>query len=909
MRPLHPPPSMNDDDLDPWRRRVVLLTQTPNDGRRWRQLRGGRAWLSPRRPALEAALECSRISATSMFEDAEADVVDALIDHLAVAGVYDDAPADGKSVVLPAIVDKTKESPRKTTTAPRIKIRVPPLPSRPKVVPYTSKDTRRVSCYDECGQDESDREGVAAGRELVNEDQLTNFNEHEQELDENPQGRTPGAGSPSLPRRRVSAASPVLSSLAESTTTAVTTTTETPEDESEEGDGFSDEKSTGRRRRSGRGTRSNVDSSSEQATEASATAAPPSPPLSSFDVPLVRGLPRDEDVGTPGAIGPGATSYPLAEDYLRRTAASFASARSDPNAIAVSRLLTDLARQDRGPPPPVPAAAADLSTPPVAGAPRFALEAALVRACRDRCEIERRRDALLRGGPLPVPVPTALGRGPPPAVAPRRQSLLSDLAHAAAAAAPLPAPPCPVVAEEGPGPEQRRVSVSWHYQNCPSAAVAANMDASRRSSRIGALLYSNDAPPRAADSNEMHVARERHQAGSDGGNRSSIARGAKRPPPPTADAGDANKGKDPRATAHKRQKQKRGDSVPTPSSSPPKPPNEMARRSSAVSAERERAEFTNQAEQYKKQMRPPSPAGPLVRPTTDGDMKKRQTKKRNGEARASKYVPRTLVVHKPYKDWSDEPPPPLGGEGRSYRDKARGGINYVFPARLHAVLSHLEEEGRAEGIASWRSHGRAFAVHNPNRFIEMWPTAVSSSGCSADGGSHMKFSSFQRQLNLYGFLRISAGRDKGSYYHPMFLRGRMFLAHRIPRLRLKGNRCRAGNNPDEEPDFYSMEPVRPLVEQAPAATPGPLTAAAAPPPPQYHTVGMYRPPPPFLPPMNIPPPPPGTVRGGGATASRPSPSVAPKGPVPPAGTTCPAECKGLQPPPDLRKVRHYVHNN
>lgn len=35
-----------------------------------------------------------------------------------------------------------------------------------------------------------------------------------------------------------------------------------------------------------------------------------------------------------------------------------------------------------------------------------------------------------------------------------------------------------------------------------------------------------------------------------------------------------------------------------------------------------------------------------------------------------------------------------------------------------------------------------------------------------------KFSSFQRQLNLYGFRKIVKGRESGCYMHPAFLRDR-----------------------------------------------------------------------------------------------------------------------------------------
>ena len=64
-----------------------------------------------------------------------------------------------------------------------------------------------------------------------------------------------------------------------------------------------------------------------------------------------------------------------------------------------------------------------------------------------------------------------------------------------------------------------------------------------------------------------------------------------------------------------------------------------------------------------------------------------------------------------------------------------------------------------------------------------------------------KMTSFQRQLNLYGFMRKTDGTDRGSYYHELFLRGRPDLAKIMVRTRVKGD-CK--RRPMAEPDFYKM---------------------------------------------------------------------------------------------------------
>lgn len=70
-----------------------------------------------------------------------------------------------------------------------------------------------------------------------------------------------------------------------------------------------------------------------------------------------------------------------------------------------------------------------------------------------------------------------------------------------------------------------------------------------------------------------------------------------------------------------------------------------------------------------------------------------------------------------------------------------------------------------------------------------------------------KLTSFQRQLNLYGFARLTRGADSGGYYHELFLRGKEFLCKRMTRTKVKGTRFKAASSPDQEPDFYKMPPV------------------------------------------------------------------------------------------------------
>ena len=67
-----------------------------------------------------------------------------------------------------------------------------------------------------------------------------------------------------------------------------------------------------------------------------------------------------------------------------------------------------------------------------------------------------------------------------------------------------------------------------------------------------------------------------------------------------------------------------------------------------------------------------------------------------------------------------------------------------------------------------------------------------------------KLTSFQRQLNLYGFSRLTSGKDRGGYYHEMFLRHKLFLCQSMTRIRIKGTGIKGKASPETEPDFYSM---------------------------------------------------------------------------------------------------------
>lgn len=133
---------------------------------------------------------------------------------------------------------------------------------------------------------------------------------------------------------------------------------------------------------------------------------------------------------------------------------------------------------------------------------------------------------------------------------------------------------------------------------------------------------------------------------------------------------------------------------------------------------------------------------------------------------------------------------------------ARGGVTTPFPLKLHEMLDAIAVDGY-EHIISWQPHGRCFVIHKPKEFVDLLPRYFKLS----------KLASFQRQLNLYGFQRLTRGRDRGGYYHELFLRNKVFLAHSIQRIKVKGTGVRARSNPEQEPDFWSMQWVAGTTQQ------------------------------------------------------------------------------------------------
>lgn len=76
----------------------------------------------------------------------------------------------------------------------------------------------------------------------------------------------------------------------------------------------------------------------------------------------------------------------------------------------------------------------------------------------------------------------------------------------------------------------------------------------------------------------------------------------------------------------------------------------------------------------------------------------------------------------------------------------------TFPVKLHMILSNPE----FQDIISWLPHGRSWRILQQKAFEErVIPLYF----------RHGRYSSFARQVNGWGFRRVTHGSDYNSYYH------------------------------------------------------------------------------------------------------------------------------------------------
>mmetsp|Transcript_31956 Transcript_31956/g.77545 ORF Transcript_31956/g.77545 Transcript_31956/m.77545 type:complete len:207 (-) Transcript_31956:27-647(-) len=102
----------------------------------------------------------------------------------------------------------------------------------------------------------------------------------------------------------------------------------------------------------------------------------------------------------------------------------------------------------------------------------------------------------------------------------------------------------------------------------------------------------------------------------------------------------------------------------------------------------------------------------------------------------------------------------------TYPRTGKRGVPQQFPRRLYEMI---ESEAKIAAsspqdkvVISWSESGKAFRIFDVDSFMaSVLPKYFRTK----------KFSSFQRNLNLYGFAKVRRGPDTDMYAHPCFVRG------------------------------------------------------------------------------------------------------------------------------------------
>jgi hypothetical protein len=176
--------------------------------------------------------------------------------------------------------------------------------------------------------------------------------------------------------------------------------------------------------------------------------------------------------------------------------------------------------------------------------------------------------------------------------------------------------------------------------------------------------------------------------------------------------------------------------------------------------------------------------------------KKKEYEKKNNRAKKEKATSGQDEVDKENKEQKGR----SRGKGGKDDDEdiAYGFMGTNFPARLHDLLTF--DEGISD-IITWLPHGRAWIVLKKPEFVaKVAPSHFSIS----------KFESFTRQVNGWGFKRITQGPDINAYYHEMFLRGMPHLIQWMKRNTTTQGRRKIRADPRDEPNFYQISSLYPL---------------------------------------------------------------------------------------------------
>jgi len=116
----------------------------------------------------------------------------------------------------------------------------------------------------------------------------------------------------------------------------------------------------------------------------------------------------------------------------------------------------------------------------------------------------------------------------------------------------------------------------------------------------------------------------------------------------------------------------------------------------------------------------------------------------------------------------------------------------------------LESESSQHGkIIKWSSSAKAFHIDDVSEFARIiLPKYFRTS----------KFSSFQRNLNLYGFFKVRRGPDIDMYAHPGFMRGYPEYLSQLRKSRCTAQRKSSSHSELSSRNFVPVSPKNELTE-------------------------------------------------------------------------------------------------
>mmetsp|Transcript_12761 Transcript_12761/g.19273 ORF Transcript_12761/g.19273 Transcript_12761/m.19273 type:complete len:305 (+) Transcript_12761:44-958(+) len=118
--------------------------------------------------------------------------------------------------------------------------------------------------------------------------------------------------------------------------------------------------------------------------------------------------------------------------------------------------------------------------------------------------------------------------------------------------------------------------------------------------------------------------------------------------------------------------------------------------------------------------------------------------------------------------------------------------NTTFPYKLHMILSNTQHAD----VIHWAPHGKCFRIMKPKALEKILPLYF----------RHGKYSSFQRQLYIWGFQRVRSGPDRNAYFHESFRRGELEMCAKMDRKKEGSSSSNSQVSNNSKPNSRSGSP-------------------------------------------------------------------------------------------------------